>query len=271
MTYMTATQMKYFMALAEEKKQSLTQIAEKYKVNRSTVCRSLSALVDQGLLDEQYVLTSVGKQYLSEYKYKHEVITRWLMKNGIEEEDARRDTYKILEVCSEKTIRMLGQGGEFCKACSYFREKGHKLVIEGNEICNYIKRGEYQIPFVFHKDKKRSPDQISMANEAFYHPALLVITKNSGYLSLRSKQMEQSSLIDKINLAGKVNSIKYEYQNQIKEASVTETMAKIPLEALKFIYIKEDEILQGYANLTMTCSVGILHMPESTAILTVYL
>ena len=83
--------------------------------------------------------------------------------------------------------------------------------------------------------------------------------------------MEQKSLIDKLSLAGKVDKMKYEYQNQIGEAEISETMVKLPIEAMKFLYIKEDDILQGYVNLTMTCSVGIIHMPESTAILTVYL
>jgi Mn-dependent DtxR family transcriptional regulator len=268
---MTATQMKYLVALSQQKKPSVSQIAIKYNVNRSTVCRSLTALIDQGLLNERYELTSVGKHYLTEYKYKHEIITGWLVKNGIGEETASQDTYKIMEVCSEQTIRMLGQGGEFCKACSYFRKRGHKLVIEGNELHQYINRGEYQVPFVFHKDKKRTPEQISMANDAFYHPAILVITKDSGYLSLRTKQMEQKSLIDKLRLAGKVEKIKYEYQNQVKEAVISDTMVKLPIEALKFIYIKEDDILHGYVNLTMTCTVGVIHMPESTAILTIYL
>jgi Mn-dependent DtxR family transcriptional regulator len=268
---MTATQMKYLLALTEKENQSISGIADKFNVNRSSVSRSLATLIDQGLLTDNYELTSVGKHYLAEYKYKHDVITGWLMKNGIDEEDARQDTYKILEVCSDKTIRMLGQGGEFCKACNYFRKKGHKLIIEGNELQQYINRGEYQVPFIFHKDKKRSPDQISMANDAFYHPATLVITKNSGYLALRTKQMEQKSLIDKLSLAGKVDKIKYEYQNQIREAEISETMVKLPIEAMKFLYIKEDDILQGYVNLTMTCSVGIIHMPESTAILTIYL
>lgn len=116
---------------------------------------------------------------------------------------------------------------------------------------NYINinKGEYQVPFVFHKDKKRTPEQISMANDAFYHPAILVITKDSGYLSLRTKQMEQKSLIDKVRLAGKVEKIKYEYQNHVKEAIISDTMVKLPIEALKFIYIKEDDILHRYVKL----------------------
>jgi DNA-binding MarR family transcriptional regulator len=68
---MTATQMKYLMALSEQKNQSVSQIADKFNVNRSTVTRSLTVLVDQGLLSDRYELTMVGKQYLEEYKYKH--------------------------------------------------------------------------------------------------------------------------------------------------------------------------------------------------------
>lgn len=270
---MTANQMKYLVTLMEqeEKKRSLSAIAKLYGVNKSSVSRALSVFIKHGILDENNNLTPYGQAYLAQYKYRYDRIVQWLGRNGIDEDNARKDAFELLEVCSEETIQLFVGGGEFCKACSYFGKQGHKQIIEGSNLIHYVREGEYKVPFVFHKDKRRSPEHISMANNAFHHPGKLIIRKNGSHLCLKMKSIKKSSVVKTIKLEGKLKTMKYEKDGGTYEVMINNESAFIPIDALKFIYIKEDNILQGFVRLTMSATVANFHMPESTAILTVYL
>ena len=72
-------------------------------------------------------------------------------------------------------------------------------------------------------------------------------------------------------MEGKMNSMKYEYENQIRSAKISADYASLSLEAMQFVYLQEDDILQGELKLYFTCTVGQEHMPESTALLKLYL
>jgi len=269
---MTANQMKYLLTLVKQKDRKLiTGVAQIYGVNKSTVSRALSVCMDKGLLDHQYELTKYGKMYVDHYMNQYEQVYTWLYKHGISAEKAREDTFAMLESCSAETLQMIGQSGEFCKACAHFQEKGHRVSLAGSDLSEYVQQGEYQVPFVFHKENKRGPEQISMANDAFFHPGKMIIKKNNSKLCLKLKRVKQQSLREKIKLEGKLRTMAYEFDGIVKEIFIDDDTAHIPLSALKFICIKDDHILQGYVRLKMTCTVGVIHMPESSAMLTVYL
>lgn len=270
---MTATKMKYLMTLVEQpdNKRTISNIALLYGVNKSTVSRVINEFIDSGILDKNYKLTIYGEKFINEYKSKYERLVMWLYKNGIDESIARNDAIEILERCSDSTIKLLGQAGEFCKACEMFKEIKERMLINGSDLCDYLSEGEYKVPFVFQKDRKRSPEQVSMANEAFYHPSTMVIKKNASYLCLKLKSMKQKSILNKLELTGKMKSMKYEEYGRNKEVIISEEVAYLPVSAIKFVYIKADNILQGYIRLTLSCTVGNVHMPESTAFLIVYL
>lgn len=269
----TANQMKYLLTLTskEEKKRTLSAIAKVYGVNKSTVSRSLASLMKTGILDEAYVLTPYGKRFIIDYKYQYDRIVQWLYHKGVEITKAKNDAFALLEGCSKETIQVLVESGEFCKACSYFKEHNSKQIIEGKNLIHYVTEGEYKVPFVFHKDKRRSPEHISMANSAFLHPATMIIRKSGSHLCLKMKKIKRASIIQSMKLEGKLESMKYENNGKLSEVTIVDDIAYIPMDAMKFIYIKEDNILQGYTRLTMTATVKQFHMPESSAVLTVYL
>ena len=263
--------MKYLLALVRQERPSVTGVAHIFGVNKSTVSRALTTCAERGLLDTDYQLTKYGRHYVSSYQKQYEQIYKWLSKRGISEESAREDTFSILESCSNETKQMLGQSGEFCRACEHFKAKGRRVTINGSNLWQYVSEGAYEVPFVFHRDKRKGLEQVSMANEAFHHPLKMIVKKNNSKLCLRLRRMKQDSLIERIKLEGKLKEMSYEVDGYIREIHIDDDTAHIPLSALNFIYIEEDHILQGYVKLTMTCTVGTIHMPKSPALLTVYL
>ena len=270
---MTATQIKYLMALAagEGEKKSLSDVARSFHVNRSTVSRVLAVCVKENLLDSGFSITDYGSSFIERMNYNYEKIQEWMRNNGVPEAEAAEDAIQILANCSEQTRKLLVQGGDLCKACNYFREKGHKLVLWGNQLDSYISRGDYKVAFSIHKGRKRGPLQHSMANEAFEHPAILSVYKGKTELRLKLRKVQQKSLETLAIMEGKMNSMKYEYENQIRSAKISADYASLSLEAMQFVYLQEDDILQGELKLFFTCTVGQEHMPESTALLKLYL
>lgn len=268
---MTANQMKYLLTLNRQDKKSVTNIAKVYGVNKSTVSRALSVCIDKGLLSKELELTKYGQEFVQHYLYRYERIAKWLGKNGIEEETAKKDAYAIMEGCSEETLKMLCQEGELYKVCEYFSEKKKRQFIDGSEFEKQISEGEYRLPFVFRKDSQRATEQISMANEAFHHPAKLFIKKNKSLICLKLKKMKQISFTGRLRLEGKLKAMSYENKGHYVNVSIDDDIAYIPLSAFTFVFARPDRILYGSVRLKMTCTVGNIHMPERTALLTVHL
>ena len=78
------------------------------------------------------------------------------------------------------------------------------------------------------------------------------------------------SRIDGKNMTGWLSSLKYEKQGQLYEVDLRTDKVRIPLSACRFIKSSHGNI-KGMIMITVTCSAGKAHMPESTALLTFWL
>ncbi|MSS63556.1 hypothetical protein [Velocimicrobium porci] len=270
---MTGNQMKYLLCLIrQEQKKNISEVARIFGVNKSTVSRAISNGIQEGILDEEFSLTPYGKSYVSDYKKRFDCLRYMLQCNGVGEETAKEDAYAILEVCSNETIQFFQVKGVWTKVYQELRsDNKRKIILNGEEICQYIEEGTYKIQYVFYKDRKMGIDQISMANEAFFHPAVLILRKNRGHVCLKLKTIRKTSPRSRIQIQGKMRTMKYEYEHQIKKVTIDDEIAYIPLEAIRFVYIPEDNILRGMIRLIMTCTAGSIHMPESAANLILFL
>ena len=67
-------------------------------------------------------------------------------------------------------------------------------------------------------------------------------------------------------MTGRLSSLKYEEQGQLFEAAIREGRVRIPLNACHFMKTRHGNV-KGMIPITVTCSVGKAHMPESTALL----
>ena len=74
-------------------------------------------------------------------------------------------------------------------------------------------------------------------------------------------------------MEGRVNKLQYLYEGEFRDAGIDGRYAYFPVTALNFISMGKgrDTLLHGSMCLRMQCSVGDLHMPESTAVFTLFI
>lgn len=280
---MTANQMKYLLALIYQPagRQNQSDVAKIFGVNKSTVSRAVLEAVKQGLLSDTgtaYELTGYGKEYIQTYEYRLNRISEWLCSQGVGREKAREDSFAILGNCSAETLAVLQEKGKIASIYQNLNRLENKQEIEGKVIARYIEEGEYPVGFVFYRketgfeiqgENHIDPVHASMANEAFYHPAVLRISRAGNHICLRTRSMMQKSGKNHQVMDGRLKTMKYRVDKKEKIVMLNDETVYIPLEVMRFVYFREEQILQGYMSFSMSCTVGDIHMPESTAILMV--
>ncbi|MFW2551490.1 hypothetical protein, partial [Klebsiella pneumoniae] len=88
-----------------------------------------------------------------------------------------------------------------------------------------------------------------------------------GYVLVRAVDMEGSSKLSGAQMRGRVKHLKYFDGRRFIEAAVSGDLIQIPLGYFNFVNIGNDtmtRILHGSICLKMQCTVGEIHMPEST-------
>ena len=105
-----------------------------------------------------------------------------------------------------------------------------------------------------------------MAMRGFEEKAEIVQENGKSYLELRARDMMAISRINGRTLQGHLKTLKYESGGILIAAKMEANRVRIPLEACK-IHRWSGVGIIGMVPVTVTCSVGLVHMPESTALL----
>ena len=113
---------------------------------------------------------------------------------------------------------------------------------------------------------QEKPWHLSMADQGFEPMAAVVRHTRGNWLELTIREMQAHSRIDGRMMQGHLASLKYEQGGMMKVAKVKNGKVKIPLEACQF-YQNTRGRIYGSVPVTLACSVGQMHMPESTALL----
>lgn len=266
---MTAVKLKYLFVLlqCEEHEYTVSSLAKVFGVAKSTVSRTLDAFREEGLVRTDVLrLTEYGRKLGEQYLKERELITQWLMSEQHSSyEVAKEDAVHFLIAVSQKTKDVFLQKAAYAVMCKKMEETKH---LDGSAVAKILGDGTYSLPFTFYREKQGKHNFISMANRGFYHPATLIIKNGIGMIHLRGKTIEETSLLGFI-LKGKLATLKYMSNHQYQKAGQDQDQFFFPLDALDFHYEKEEKRLQGNIKLRMGCTVGCMHMPESTATLIV--
>ena len=94
----------------------------------------------------------------------------------------------------------------------------------------------------------------------------IVQENGESYLELKLKEMAAHSRANGKMMAGKLKTLKYEHNEVLVEARIENNIVKIPMEACR-IHRWTGIGTMGIVPVTVTCSAGPVHMPESTALL----
>lgn len=261
----TMLQLKYLQGLSrvEKKRGAQGSIAEYYNVNRSTVNRFFKNCIERGILTEALEFTAEGQEWLDRYVKLYENLQKYLEEIGARPEEIEETIDVMVEDIDIHMLELMINAHAEKK--SVYKRKENEL---DQEIQNNLQKCERH-PVVFRlyrMNKKPGQSRDSMAMRGFEETAEIVQDKGESYLELKVKDMSAHSRVSGETMVGKLKTLKYEHDEVLETADIVNNVVRIPMEACK-IHKWTGVGTMGVVPVTVTCSVGLVHMPESTALL----
>lgn len=270
----TMQQVRYLENLSRlpKKRGAVMVIAEKYGVNHGTVSRFFKACFEAGYIDKEYELTEKGRAWLSFYVNMEKELETYLDGIGVPKNYIDQNVQSMEENVSAHVLKaMVSQAQPVENEIN----RWHKRIVQSISIENMIEKGEYPVSFVVlkHLATERGNygvEELSMADQGFVKPALLKHDDTGISLELTLCDMQANSRISGHKMSGRLASLSYISDGVLKKAPIEDGKVCIPLEGGNY-YIRTETRLTGLIPVTVTCSVGRAHMPESTALLVLWL
>ena len=266
----TKEKLAYLLFLYKQKETNctVTRLAEEFGVSKTTFSRVLNIFYHENLIIQKGkgILSTKGEKLAKNYFKDIAEIKLWLKNiSNLSDEEAYQEALTLVLVLSNKTRYNLMS--DLYKKKLF--EKIDKIKsISGDMLTVNLEDGKYQFAFTIYKLNKL---EISMANDGFVHPGILEINNGKGNLILFPKEIEHESLLGNIILKGQVESLKYMLDQEFISSQNIKNSYIIPIDRLKFHYCKEERILQTSIKIKVRANVGIIHMPESCAVLNIIL
>ena len=236
-----------------------------------TVTRAIKGLEEEGLVlrsgARQLELSAEGQQLAKRYVERMSITVNHLLYEGVDMASARHDAYYWALYNSDETMAVIRAGEELCRVKYELQECGS---FTGSTLSKMLGNGVYRFPFLVYRETAKRGDIISMANNGFEHPCVLSVRDGVGVLQLKAVDMSARSGKTGFSMKGHVTKLSYYKDGRYVAAEFNRQLLCIPADALNFRTVGEGigQILHGQVCLRMQCSVGAIHMPESTAIFT---
>lgn len=262
----TMLQLKYLKELenAEKKRGVQRSIAEYCQVNSSTVNRYFKNCIERGILTETLTFTEEGKEWWQRYSDLYHKLMSYLKEIGGKAEEVEETAEAMIENIDIHMLELM-ISAHAKKKSIYIGKKQQHL---DQEIQNNLEQCErHRVVFCLYRiNRKPGESGASMAMHGFEEMAEIVQNNGKSCLELRVRDMAATSRMDGRAMVGHLSMLKYQYEGILRTAKIEEQRVKIPLEACK-IHKWSGVGTMGMIPVTVTCSVGQIHMPESTALL----
>lgn len=264
---LTREKINYLMFLYEhqENNYTVTKMAQHIGISKSTLSRVLNSFYQEGLTLEKgkAKLSCLGCKQARQYKKEIQKLTNWLIHTAdFNQDDAYQEALSlILSLSDQGKLKLVNH----TNIAHLFELIENIKYISGDMLSANLDDGQYSFAFTVYKE---DGIQISMANDGFVHPGILNVNLGHGELLLTPKEVERESIMGKMTLKGKLSSLKYQIDNDYLESEYIQDRYIIPISQLHFYYSKEERILQASLKIRVQANVGLLHMPESDAIMT---
>lgn len=258
-------QIRYLTELARigKKRGSVALIADTCGVSHGPVSRFFKECIGAGYLTETYEFTEKGSQALKTYQRIMREVGLYLERIGIPDGEISEKTRQLVENVDYSLIMtMTRNSGQVQESRNQTAaDEGTTYYLE-----KVLDKGRFEVGIAIYQLNTASGTKLSMANNGFAHMACIRNNTRGSWLELTTKEMHAHSRINGADMAGRLSSLKYEEQGQLFEAVIREGKVRIPLNACHFMKTRHGNV-KGMIPITVTCSVGKAHMPESTALL----
>lgn len=251
---------------------TVTGISRTLGEEKYSVSRAIASLEREGYVSREDVrnpiITEKGYKAASRYAERLEITMNHLLYEGVDMESAQRDALYWALFCTDSTMDAVRATEERYRVKYELRDKKQ---FGGAELCRHLSDGCYQFPFLIFREHIKNGSNLSMANEGFEHPCSLVIEDGVGTVQLRAHTVSAKSKASGMLMNGRVRNIRYFSAGRYVSAESNGQVFSLPADALQFVNVGSGtgQILHGSVCIQVDCSVGVLHMPESTAIFTV--
>ena len=252
---------------------TVTGLADILGEGKQKISRLLMSLEKVGLLDRsdlrQPRLTQAGREQAAYYEKRTNIVLNHLLYEGLDLNDAEHDAYAWARFSSERGMEIIKSSEQRYRAKYELRRQKE---FGGEELCRHLADGEYSFPFLIYRETVRGGTNLSMANEGFRHPCVLRVADGRGHIVLQPVDLSAKSPLTGRKMNGRVRKLPILQPDGVfmRAEEDGENLA-ISADVLHFLNIGEGmgQILHGSVCMRMQCSVGTMHMPESTAIFTI--
>ena len=262
----TMLQLSYLMELEHTSKKRGAQgmIAAKCGVNASTVNRYFKQCTEKGYLNEGLEFTPQGREWFDRYQKLILRLQTYFQEIGSKKEEAEEAVKSLIENTDPYIIELMLANYEKQQAVKLKKKEVlyHGIRDTFRHCRNHrVKYGIYKL------NRASAKESFSMAMRGFLPEAFVIQKDAKDYLELHLKNMEAASRLNGELMSGRLDTLKYEYEEHLVAAEMTEDgRLYLPLDACQ-IHNWQDGSISGKVAITVTCSVGRVHMPESAALL----
>lgn len=255
---LTMLQIQYLTELnqLEKKKGAVRTIAAKCGVNHSQVSRFFKKCIEEGELTENLDFTENGKRKLDWHCKMIRDVRDYLERSGIKDQTDEVLKGMIENIDYTHLEKLVKSDRRTNRETQMI--KNQDIITDIREVLEY---GNYEVAVTIlqHDGAKRS-----MADRGFEPIAIIKYNKRGCYLELMIREMDAVSRVNGEDMFGHLASLKYLHQGMFKYAEIKNGKVRIPLDACYYQNF-DNGVLRGNVMITVTCSVGNIHMPESTA------
>lgn len=261
---MSIRQIEYLLRLDElgNGRGAIQQVADALGIKTPTVSRFFKECTEEGYLTDDLEFTEKGRRLIDWHKRTESGVRAFydslgikkgidgLVKGAMENLD-----YTTLEEIVSRPPRLSSK--------IRTQERDDHIL----DISNLLNEGRHEVCIAVFQNCLaacgRRPEK-SMADRGFERRAIVVSEGEERYLELTIREMKAASRIDGAVMSGRLAELKYMYCGMVKTAPIEGNKVRIPLDACT--YQKYDQgIIWGRVQITVSCSVGAGHMPESTS------
>lgn len=240
----------------------ISKVAEACGVNHTSVSRFYKTCQVKGYLTKAYELTPEGRKWLDFYISLRESLRQYFYKLEMDEDEVQENLEIIFTGMRPESIQKMVRGEDGANRRSPYGESNLPA----------IRKGEYDVDFRVLRVQpgKNGKRGLSMADRGFAHPAKLRKNNRGTYLELTAIELQAISQITGVKMQGHLSAFKYKMHNYDFEVRIRDNKVLIPLEVFDFRQGKLGDIV-GVLPVKVRCNVGQLHMPESRAMLAVWM
>lgn len=243
----------------------VTAIAKSCSVSHVAVNRFFKECREKGYLTETYAFTEQGERFLKWHEKLVEDTKEYLRRNQIPETLLEESTRQLYEHVSYEVLAAITRSDR--KIQKMIGAEGSQEVLRN--FPKSLERGTYPVRIAIFQLQTGLRPMLSMAYRGFEPVAMLRSNNRGSYLELTIREITAHSRINGQDMTGHLSRLRYVENGNFFEAPVRKGKVILPLDAFRFRKNSRGKV-DGSLYITVSCNVGEMHMPESTAQLLVF-